>query len=413
MKYSKKERTFKRVIQSVFLILTCGICTFHFPVYAKDLTNTFCTPVPITVELHSATTGEISYEYLINPTGKKTDVHERPTEEDLLNGTSVAFPERPSRVVPKQSSGEAPRLTNEEVPKPAIMALQNANPQIIFNLYPRWFFKFAGSIRFGVYYTIHIYSALYLLWSLLKLGGRQDFLLSPAQKLLDTAVRPAVLFSTKVLPFTGSSGLAAQIFVASFAASTEFIRQNIFILYDMEFDYKVRERLQEADAQPTFSFANQDTKITGYEALGNDPTKIPRFKGKLIGQFKENLYNGKIVDNPNDKLFIDDTKFLPGGEFSLLDKEGQPILSSNISGLQDFDSLSWYVTQPALPHIRVFELEEYRAYLERIGRAIIKYPEIGGYGLDRDVELDQKFASEWGGYVFKQALAYWPNGMSQ
>jgi len=149
-------------------------------------------------------------------------------------------------------------------------------PHVIITLYPRWFFVAGGIIRGMFYYYVHFYAALFLLWSGLKMAARMDFIFNPLINYLDWAVRPLLLMSTKFLPFTGASGISAQIFLLIVSATGKFIRQFVWIIYDTEIDYLIREK------------RHSNLKLT-------QP------------QLPENLQFHPVTDGPDPKLITDIT----------------------------------------------------------------------------------------------------------
>jgi hypothetical protein len=253
------------------VLLTLGCCLPPCAVQAKDLTTINHTQIVPLNKMVSNTTEKAVWGYsrdslieLKKPERLYNTIEETEIEEPKISEARKIFYKR--RVLEKKRA----KLKKELGLHP---------PHVIITLYPRWFFVAGGIVRGIFYYYVHFYAALFLLWSGLKMAARMDFVFFPAVSWLDWAVRPLLLMSTKFLPFTGASGISAQIFLLIVSATGKFIRQFVWIIYDSEIDYLIREKRYENLGQPYLPtntafhpFDNEDKpitdiNITGYEKI--------------------------------------------------------------------------------------------------------------------------------------------------
>jgi hypothetical protein len=234
---------FKKSVKYLFVGLACLLLPLNSTAYAKNLSDLEINMTQQEIEIsHKSNDHDIWFDSKIfnNKLDKEVKLQAKQSEERRY-GQGRRTPER----------------------KPKVHA-----PHCIFLLYPRWFFLTGGILRGLLYYYIHLYSGLFLLWSAFKMRARMDFVFNPLMAGLDNVVRPLLNWSTKMLPFTGASGISAQIFLLLVSVAAKFIRTFIWIIYDTEFDYRVREILHTSsywDPEFKIHVENEDLDIAGYQ----------------------------------------------------------------------------------------------------------------------------------------------------
>jgi len=318
-------------IKIILITLACFLLPYN--VQAKDLTTLENIPSPPIIKTVSNVADKVFWD---NSNAALITTQ----NSSKLYDTQLGEPE-----LDKPKVSEAKKIFDQRralVEKRAKLrkTLGTHPPHVIITLYPRWFFVTGGIIRGIFYYYVHFYAALFLLWSGLKMAARMDFVFIPVVSWLDWAVRPLLLMSTKFLPFTGASGISAQIFLLIVSATGKFIRQFVWLIYDTEIDYIIREKRHFADKGvylPENLYFQSRPSIE--EILKSE--EVPRGTTFTTGYEKFNQVN----DPPTGPNKIDPWSITPRSTISQADYAGMEKLTNENAEIDGYrliePSLKW------------------------------------------------------------------------
>jgi len=156
--------------------------------------------------------------------------------------------------------------------------------------------------------------------------------------------------------------------------------------------------------------SQQDYLIYKFNSFFNPELRLTKIKIRnnyyTTEELRANLYNGKIGEpeivaiKPTN---VEIEEFLPGGKFSLFDKNNNSLMHQ--WPIEEYTvDIGWWETFPFWPHCRILEYPEFLEYINRVGTAIVKYPELTQWWEKQDPGK----VVEWGGYVFYSAVNSWP-----
>lgn len=321
--------------------------------------------------------------------------------------------------IPGYTRGDASKLY-ERKKKPRI-------PKVVVACYPKWAFLLGGTIRSAMYHYFHLYGALFLFWSIMKIGGRMDWLQrNPIMRVVDGIVRPLLNFSTKVLPFTGASGISAQIFTMFIGAAARYMRTSVWVIYDSEFDYIFRQHLKEGYSRSSILLSDENVQIElddrptlatigpkiikhddsemihrvnpylYYRKPNNEPDLLNR-ASKKIAELKGYYDQPEPFEGPERWGVFENLE--PGEKYSLVDENTKRIAGDIVTKeiLYSQNLLNWQAQFPWWPRIKGMEYPEFDEYFKRLTTQVIKYPAINQWW---NVKGDMK-SINWGGLDFE------------
>jgi hypothetical protein len=174
--------------------------------------------------------------------------------------------------------------------------------------YPRWFFKLAIFIRWATCYYCNMWALLFLLWTMKRAGARNDFIKPETQNkrtrslltTIDFIVKPVLCRSTFFIPWTGSNGVQAQVFLFLMISISKWIKSHVYLYYDVELDYKLRENTY---------LTNNRTNITPIEPNPIEPMDDDFWYNEDFTRYdpKKITDNSYTLHHPPNVLAFEDT----------------------------------------------------------------------------------------------------------